>query len=87
MVGPDLDPEALDALEWRMWSGIWKSAVPDLVASHGVEQRRFGPVQATIVADLPEAAWLNLVLGAATPGARDWGLGVGEDAEFPVPSP
>jgi hypothetical protein len=67
------DLEVLDALEQTFWAGVWNSVAPEAAAEHGVELRRFGPVQTTTIADLPEAAWLNLVLGAAAPGAVDQG--------------
>jgi hypothetical protein len=92
-VPPDLDRGALDAHEQRLWGDIWKSAVPDAVAEHGIELRRFGPVQATLIADLPTASFLNLVLGAAAPGAVeeghlaaavDWADSLGVDYYVPV---
>ncbi len=64
-----IDAAALDALEQRFWREVWETAVPDAVAEHGIELRRFGPLQATAIADLPRARWLNLVLGATAPGA------------------
>jgi hypothetical protein len=65
--------EALEALDMRMWGDMWDSAAPEAVAEHGIERRSFGPVQATMIADLPGAAWLNLVLGASAPGAIEQG--------------
>jgi GNAT superfamily N-acetyltransferase len=67
------DAEPLDALEKRLWGDIWEGADPATAAQHGVELRRYGPVQATVIADLPGAAWLNLVLGSTAPGAVDQG--------------
>jgi hypothetical protein len=72
-VAPELDRESIDALEQRLWGEIWKSAVPEVAAERGIETRRFGPVQVTLAAGLPDAAWLNLVLGAAAPGAVEDG--------------
>lgn len=65
----EIDPVRLDALEMHLWGDIWASVPPDLANARGVERRRFGPVQVTAIAGLPQAGWLNLVLGAATPGA------------------
>jgi GNAT superfamily N-acetyltransferase len=62
--GVSFHPETLDATEKRFWGGIWESTPGDLAAEHGVELRRFGPVQATSAAGLPEARMMNLVLGA-----------------------
>jgi GNAT superfamily N-acetyltransferase len=71
--GVAFDPEVLDAVEKGFWSGIWESMPADLSAEHGVELRRFGPVQATSAAGLPEARMMNLVLGASQPGAVEEG--------------
>jgi len=49
------------------------SVVPEAVTESGVEVERFGPVQATAFADLPEAGCLNQIQGAAEPGAVDEG--------------
>lgn len=69
----DFDRAELDALEQQMWADIWASAAPEAAAAHRVELRRFGPVQVTAIGDLPEAGWLNLVLGSAGPEAVDDG--------------
>ncbi|MET0557089.1 MAG: hypothetical protein ABW065_00240 [Solirubrobacterales bacterium] len=45
----------------------------DAVSESGVELRRFGPVQVTAFADLPEAEGLNQIQGAAEPGAVEEG--------------
>lgn len=77
MPDPDLspvrDPAALDLLEQRMWREIWAGAPAEAAAAHGIDLRGFGPVQATTIADVPDAGWLNLVLGATAPGAVDGG--------------
>jgi hypothetical protein len=65
----DIDPVRLDALEMHLWGDIWAAVPPDLASDRGVERRSFGPVQVTAIAGLPRAGWLNLVLGAASPGA------------------
>lgn len=71
--GVPFEPPELDRIERRFWRDIWAS-VPDVVArEHGIEARRFGPVQATVVDDLPDAGMLNLVLGAAEPEAVSGG--------------
>src|SRR3954449_9278153 len=89
----DFDPARLDALERRLWSDIWDAAPVAAAGEHGVELRRFGPVQATAIADLPRAGWMNLVLGAADRGAaRDgrleeavaWMDSLGVDYYVPV---
>ena len=65
----ETDRARLDALEQHLWGDLWDAAPRDLAQEHGVEMRRFGPVQVTLIADLPRAGWQNLVLGAAAPGA------------------
>ncbi len=71
--GAGFDPAKLDEVERRFWGGIWESVPERSAAEHGIEPRRFGPVQATLVADLPQARMLNLLLGAAEPGAVEDG--------------
>jgi GNAT superfamily N-acetyltransferase len=53
-----------DEVERRFWRDIWDSVPAEVAAEHGIERRDFGPVQATVVAALPRAGMLNLVLGA-----------------------
>ncbi|MFP5388352.1 MAG: GNAT family N-acetyltransferase [Thermoleophilia bacterium] len=61
--GVRFDPDLLNAVERGFWRSIWESVPADLAGEHGVEARDFGPVQATVVKDLPAAQMLNLVLG------------------------
>jgi GNAT superfamily N-acetyltransferase len=74
---------------------MWRTAAPDAVAECGIEERRFGPVQATVFASLPESPVLNQVRGAAEPGAveeghlaaaLEWARGFGIDCRVPVAS-
>ncbi len=62
--GADYDPAVLDRAERRFWRDMWSSMPAEAAAEHGVELRRFGPVQATVLRDLPAVPMLNLVLGA-----------------------
>lgn len=71
--GVPYDRRALDRAEMWFWGTIWDAVSPRIAAEHGVELRRFGPVQATIVASLPETGMLNMVLGASEPGAIEEG--------------
>jgi hypothetical protein len=71
--GVEYDPVTLDAVERRFWRDIWESAPADAAAEHGIELRRFGPVQASIVTALPSVGMLNLILGATEPGAVSGG--------------
>jgi len=69
--GVAYDSMALDRTERRFWGDIWESVPAEVAREHRVELRRFGPVQASIVADLPATGMLNLLLGAAAdPGAE-----------------
>ncbi|HSS34593.1 MAG TPA: GNAT family N-acetyltransferase [Solirubrobacterales bacterium] len=63
------DSTALDATDRRFWREIWDSVPAAVAAEHGIERRQFGPIQATIVTELAQVGMLNLVLGAAEPGA------------------
>ena len=67
--GVSFDPDLLNAVERRFWRSIWETVPADLAGEHGVEARDFGPVQATVVKDLPTAQMLNLVLGAGEQSA------------------
>lgn len=67
--GVSYDSTALDATDRRFWREIWDSVPAAVAAEHGIERRRFGPIQATIVTDLARVGMLNLVLGAAEAGA------------------
>lgn len=87
------DPKTLDETERRFWRECWESAPPEVVAERGIELRDFGPIQASVVADLPEVRMLNLVLGATEPGAvgeghladaLDWTESHGVDCYVPV---
>jgi hypothetical protein len=62
-------PAWLDTLERHFWLDAWRAPVLDAIDELGIETRRYGPVQATVVAALPDSPMLNLVLGAAEPGA------------------
>ncbi len=63
------EPLRLDAIERRFWRDVWDSVPAQVASEHGVELRRFGPVQASVIADLGQIGMLNLVLGATEPGA------------------
>src|SRR3954453_12577871 len=67
--GVEYDPQRLDATERRFWREVWESVPTVVAAEHGIELRRFGPVQATVVGHLAEVGMLNLILGATEPGA------------------
>ena len=63
------DPALLEGVSQRRRQDMWRTAAPDAIAECGIEERRFGPVQATVFASLPDWPLLNQVLGAAEPDA------------------
>ncbi len=67
--GAACDRRALDRSERRFWRDVWESVPGEIAKEKGVELRDFGPLQASIVADLPGVGMMNLVLGATEPGA------------------
>jgi Acetyltransferase (GNAT) domain len=67
--GVGYEPATLDAIEARFWREIWGSVPAPVAAEHGIELADFGPVQASVVGDLRQVGMLNLILGAAEPGA------------------
>jgi hypothetical protein len=91
--GAAYDPQALDRVERAFWRDIWESVPVEAAAEHGVELRDFGPVQVSVIGDLPELGMLNLILGAAEPGAvaeghlaaaAEWAAARGVAAYVPV---
>jgi GNAT superfamily N-acetyltransferase len=86
-------PVLLDALERRLWLDLWRAPVLDAVEEQRIEARWYGPVQATVVAGMPHEPLLNLMLGAAEPGAveggylaqaLDWAEALGLEFRVPV---
>lgn len=63
------DAVRLEQAEVLFRRDIWSVAPEDAVTEAGVQMRWFGPVFASVFADLPRAGSLNLIQGAAQPGA------------------
>jgi len=63
--GTEFDPAALARTEARFWREIWDAAPAAVAVAKGARRAEFGPVQATVIAALPEVRMLNLILGAA----------------------
>ena len=63
------DAAALERVAQRFRHGMWSSVVPIAVLEEGIEARQFGPIQATAFREEPLAPALNLIQGAAEPGA------------------
>jgi hypothetical protein len=62
-------PLWMERLERQFWLEVWRAPVVEAVEESQIEQRFFGPIQATIAAEFQDVPLLNLVLGAALPGA------------------
>lgn len=91
--GVEYDSSELDRVEQRFWREIWDSVPVEVAAEHGIELRRLGPVQASLVSDLSDVGMMNLVLGATAPGvveggelaaACNWAQSHGVDPYVPV---
>jgi GNAT superfamily N-acetyltransferase len=67
------DGSAIAAAELRFRKDLWRTAPSDAVQEAEVRMQRFGPILATVFADLPGVALLNTVLGAAEPTAVEDG--------------
>ena len=63
-----------DAVERGFWRGSGAAGIAGERQNEASKVERFGPMQATTIAALPQARFLNLVLGRATsPGALENG--------------
>lgn len=69
----EYDSAVLERIAQRFRRDMWRSVVPEAVTESGVELASFGPIQTTAFGDLPEAAFLNQIQGAAEPGAIEGG--------------
>lgn len=63
------DGPAVRRIERLFWRDIWDSVPAPVGTEHGIERRDFGPVQVSLVTDLARVGMLNLIFGAADPGA------------------
>jgi GNAT superfamily N-acetyltransferase len=67
------DGTAITAAELRFREDMWLTAPIDAVEEAEVKRCHFGPILATVFGDLPESSLMNLVQGAAEPGAVEGG--------------
>lgn len=67
------DAAGFERAERRFREEMWSCAPIDAVVEAGVQSRRFGPILATSFAALPEITVLNVIQGAAEPGAVEGG--------------
>lgn len=63
------DGSAVAAAELRFREDLWRTAPSDAVQEAEVRMQRFGPILATVFADLPKVTLVNMVFGAAEPNA------------------
>lgn len=87
------DPQTLDEMERRFLRDIWDTAVEDAVVEYGIEARRYGPVLAMAVTEVPREPRFNLLLGVAEPpaianghlaDADEWFRSLGANCYVPV---
>lgn len=69
----DFDIAALEHTAQTFRADMWRGATAQAVEECGIEEARFGRVQVTVVKALPEIPALNVILGAAEPGAVEDG--------------
>jgi ribosomal protein S18 acetylase RimI-like enzyme len=67
------DAAAIAAAELHFREGIWGAAPGDAIDELEIRKRWFGPILATACAGLAEAPLMNVVQGAAEPGAVEQG--------------
>jgi hypothetical protein len=81
------DTATLERTAKTFRADMWRTVCDDAVLECGIEEACFGPVQATVFESLPDAPNLNVVLGAAEPGAVEEGhlaAAIGWTDEFDV---
>lgn len=69
----DYNPGALERMAKRFRKEIWRTPPVDAIVECGIEVQTFGPVQATVIAELPDIQAVNVILGAAEPAAVEGG--------------
>jgi hypothetical protein len=67
------DVATLERVAKTQRSDMWRTACDDAIDECGIAEAWFGPVQVTIFEAMPDWPTLNLVLGAAEPGAVEEG--------------
>jgi GNAT superfamily N-acetyltransferase len=63
------DGSAVAAAELRFREDLWRTAPSDAVQEAEVRMQRFGPILATVFADLASVTLVNMIVGAAEPTA------------------
>lgn len=72
-MGLKYDVAVLERVSRRCRSDGWQTVCSDAVEECGIIEAWFGPIQVTIFQAMPDWPTLNLVLGAAEPGAVEEG--------------
>jgi hypothetical protein len=67
------DVATLERVAKKLRSDMWRTVCEDAVEECGIVEAWFGPIQVTIFEAMPDWPRLNLVLGAAEPGAVEEG--------------
>lgn len=67
------DAAGIERAQQRFRRDIWSCAPEDAIKESAVQMRRFGPVLATAFGALPRETHLNVIQGAAEPGAVEGG--------------
>lgn len=67
--GVDFDAGALESVAQLFRREIWRTPPADAIAECGIEVQSFGPLQATVFAELGNLESANLITGAAEPSA------------------
>jgi hypothetical protein len=69
----DYDAATLERTAKTFRSDMWGTVCEDAVEECDIAEACFGPVQATVFGALPDAPEMNVILGAAEPGAVEEG--------------
>ena len=72
--GIEYDPAAIERAERRFFGELFEAVPPAVALAHGVQKADFGPLQATVIRDVPGVRMLNLLLGAETVDATPEGF-------------
>jgi hypothetical protein len=72
--GTEYDPAAIERAERRFFGELFDAVPPAVALAHGISMAEFGPLQATVIRDLPGARVLNLLLGAEAADATAEGF-------------
>ncbi len=67
--GVEYQPRALDQVERLFWRDIWETVPAEVATSVESSCGTSGRCRCWLIGDLPRVGMLNLILGAAEPGA------------------